>query len=286
MPIGPVVTRGYGSGGSVGGVVRRGYAGAAVPVAESSAGYIEKEAQKLVLGRKVELFEFDATSIDGSTLYRFCSSYKETGDITWQGQTFTPIPIAVSGVEKSSTGPFPTLTLRIDNIGRLPAAMIASLGDPLGAKVTRWLTLVDFLDGEPLADPNQHFPPEIFVVERKVFQTKLAVEFELSAEVDAEGVKLPFRLVLRDACTHIYRRWVVDDALPGGGSFDYTKATCPFVGSDDVEGGTETPYFEQNGDSTTEPARDICGKRLTDCTSRFVDDDLPFNGFPGVARIR
>ena len=286
MAISPVVTRGFGSGGSIGKVVRRGYSSAAHVVSASSLNYIEKDAQKLILGRKVELFEFDATSIDGSTLYRFCSSYKESADIVWQGEIFTKIPIVVSGVEKSSTGPFPTLNLRIDNIGLLPAAMIASLGDPLGAKVTRWLTFSDFLDDGPRADPNQHFPPEIFVVERKVYQTKLAVEFELSSSIDAEGVELPFRLVLRDACTHIYRRWVPDDSLPGAGAFDYTVATCPFAGSDDVEGGTETPYFKQNGDATTNPALDICGKRLTDCEKRFGKDDLPFNGFPGVARIR
>jgi lambda family phage minor tail protein L len=275
---------GFGPGASPANVVTFGFTSSASVTADSPIYNIEKESQKLLVGKKVELFEFDATNLDGSTLYRFCSSYKESGDVLWQGEIYTAIPIAVSGVEKSSTGPFPTLNLRIDNIGLLPAALIASLGDPLGATVTRWLTFSDFLDDGPRADPNQHYPPEIFVVERKVFQTKLAVEFELSASIDAEGVELPFRLVLRDACTHVYRRWD-DDSLPGG-AFDYSDATCPYAGSDGVPGDTESPYFKQNGDSTTEPILDVCGKRLTDCESRFGIDPLPFNGFPGVARIR
>lgn len=249
------------------------------------AEYIERDAQRLDVGTKVELFKFDATNLDGSTVYYFCSS-KQGTDILWKGNVHTQIPIQLSQNERSSTGPFPTLNLRISNVGLLPAAMINSLGDPLGATVTRWVTFSEFLDGAVRADPNAHFPPEIFIVERKIVQNEKYVEFELSSSVDAEGVELPFRTVIRDACTHIYRRWVAEDSLPGGGSFDYTKATCPYAGSDDIEGGTETPYFEVNGASTTEGSLDVCGKRLTDCEKRFGTKDLPFYGFPGVARIR
>jgi lambda family phage minor tail protein L len=242
--------------------------------------YINQEAQKLLPGKRVELFDFDATNLDGATYYRFCSSFRVSGgSVTWKGETYTAIPITATGFEENSKGPLPTPTLRIDNIGLLPAAIINSLGDPLGATVTRWVTFSDFLDDGATPDPNIHFLPHIFVIERKVSQTKISVEFELSAAIDAEGIQLPFRQVLRDVCTHRYRQW-------NGSSFDYTDATCPYAGSDLMEGGTETPYFEANGDTTTDPAKDVCGKKLSDCKLHFPGQNLPFWGFPGVARIR
>ena len=90
--------------------------------------------------------------------------------------------------------------------------------------------------------------------------------------MDQEGRKLPGRQVLKDACTHIYR-------FPDGmGDFDYTNATCPYVGTD---------YFEATGASTNDPALDKCGKKLSDCRLRFGQHGvLPTRAFPGVARVR
>tara|TARA_R110000824_G_scaffold153814_2_gene325550 strand:- start:618 stop:1370 length:753 start_codon:yes stop_codon:yes gene_type:complete len=247
---------------------------------------IAQESQRLLPGHRVELYELDATNIDGSTYYRFCSSVDQSGDILWRGETYTAIPIMATGFEANAKGPLPTPSLKISNVGLLPAAIINSLGDPLGATVTRWVTFSEFLDGGATPNPDVHFTPQIYVIERKSVQNKLMVEFELSASIDAEGIQLPKRQVLRDACTHRYRLWVANEALPGGGSFSYADATCPYAGSDDVQGGTETPYFRSTGASTSDGANDVCGKKLSDCKMRFVDKNLPFRGFPGVARIR
>jgi lambda family phage minor tail protein L len=249
--------------------------------------FIEAEFQKLSPGHRVELFDFDATSIDGSTFYRFCSSFDQAGDVVWQGNTYSAIQVEGSGWERSTQGPFPTPRLKISNIALLPSAIINTLGEPYGAIITRWVTFSDFLDGGSRENPDIYQPPEIFVVERLVTLTKFFVEFELSAKIDAEGEMLPRRLVLNNSCTHVYRIWREEDSLPGGGYFDYADpVTCPYAGSDDVPGGTETPYFKRNGDGTTLGEEDICGKKLSDCRARFGQNaELPYRGFPGVERI-
>ena len=88
--------------------------------------------------------------------------------------------------------------------------------------------------------------------------------------ITLEGLYLPARLVLRDHCQHSYRRW---DATEN--EFDYSKATCPYTGTD---------KFTAAGEQTQTASRDQCSRRLmTGCRKRFAGE-LPFLGFPGVAR--
>ncbi len=241
--------------------------------------------QQLSPGRLVELFDFDVSKLGGG-VYRFCSSFKETGDLTWRGMTYAPLPVIAEGFEVSGKGQLPKPTLKLSNVALVGSALISEFGDPLGAKVTRWLTFSEFLDGGAYADENQHFIPQIFVVERKKTQNAVMVEFELSASIDQEGRMLPGRQIVRNYCGHRYRRW---DAATG--QFDYVDATCPYAGSDSVEGGAgpETPYFDATGTPVAEnqPEKDTCGKKLSDCKLRFGRNaELPFRGFPGVGRIR
>lgn len=237
--------------------------------------------QQLAPGRLVELFDFDATNL-GGIQYHWCSAFKETGDIVWRGITYARLPIIADGFEVSGKGQLPKPTLKISNIALLASAMINEIGDPLGATVTRWLTFSQFLDGGQSADANQHFIPQIFVVERKKSQDEIGVEYELSASIDQEGRMLPGRQIVRNYCGHRYRRW--EATL---GAFDYSQATCPYAGSDNAQGGTEGPYFDQTDAAVADPSDDSCGKRLASCKCRFgANSALPFRGFPGAGRIR
>ncbi len=241
--------------------------------------------QQLSPGRLVELFDFDATKLGGGA-YHFCSSFTEAGGLTWRGRVYSPLPVIAEGFEVSGKGQLPKPTLKFSNVALIGSAMINEIGDPLGAKVTRWLTFSEFLDGGAYADGNQHFIPQIFVVERKKAQTALLVEYELSASIDQEGRMLPGRQIVRNYCGHRYRRW---DKTTG--QFDYTEATCRYGGSDKIKGGggPESPYFNAVGEQVPDgqPELDVCGKKLSDCKLRFGRNaDLPFRGFPGVGRIR
>lgn len=242
-----------------------------------------EDQQSLLPGRLVELFDFDLSSIPGETaVYRWCSSFKESGDITWQGNIYTPLPIQASGFETVSKGTLPTPTLRLANAKLVPSAIINDIGDPLGAKVTRWRVHEKYLDGNTLANPNEHYPVDIFQVERKKSENQLFVEFELSSYLDKEGIRLPRRPVLRNACLQRYR--VYDSAT---GDFDYSEVTCPWVGKSASESG---PFFNED-DEVVMASEDKCGKRLKSCRIRHDagdPDPLPIPGwfFPGAGRIR
>ncbi|MCH9665873.1 MAG: phage minor tail protein L [Gammaproteobacteria bacterium] len=238
------------------------------------------DSQRLDPGRRIELFDFDATSLGGGTFF-WISGFQEPLAVSWRGNSYTPLPISAEGFVTSGAGSQPTPTVTISNVLLLPATIINSLGDPLGAKLTRWVTLATYLDDGATPDPNQHYVPQIFVVERKTEQNKLSVAFELSSSLDQEGRMLPGRQILRDTCTHRYRLYNAET-----GTFDYTRATCPYVGSDDVPGGVEAPFFTPNGSSTADPSADSCGKKVRDCRLRFEEKPLPYRGFPGVSRIR
>jgi phage-related protein len=48
------------------------------------------------LDAAVELFDLDATPLGGS-LYHFVSSSLSDGDVTWQSNTYTPVPFEATG---------------------------------------------------------------------------------------------------------------------------------------------------------------------------------------------
>lgn len=216
----------------------------------------------------VELFEIDATVL-GSTFYRWTPGTVGDAPVVYRGLTYTPWPIEAEGFEWNGRGPFPTPIVRVSNIKGYVRALVIGFGDLLGAKVTRLRTFARFLDGQPGADPEAFFPPDIFYVERKRGDDPEQVEWELASIIDQEGVELPGRQALKNICTHTYRRWT-------GTAFDYSKATCPYTGTD---------YFMADGTSTLNPALDKCGKKLGDCIARFLDAPLPTRAFPGMQRV-
>jgi lambda family phage minor tail protein L len=155
--------------------------------------------------------------------------------------------------------------------------MVIETGDLTGATVTRIRTFKKFLDGQPDADPDAHFEPDIYRVDRKSAHIPgVSVEFELASIIDQRGRELPAYVCMRDYCPLIYRRWT-------GTEFDYSKATCPYVGFDGNPPATAGAFFRRDGTSTVNPAEDKCGKRLSDCVDRFGDRPLPYGGFPGMA---
>ena len=113
--------------------------------------------------------------------------------------------------------------------------------------MTRWRTFKHYLDGESQADPDQHYPPDIFVVNRKAEQTARVVIFELSNPLDQTSKMLPGRVAQKRYCPWRYRSYD-----PVAADFEYDFAECPYTGSD---------YYTETGDVTTID-KDKCGKRL------------------------
>lgn len=238
---------------------------------------IDRVVQQPDVGARIELFDLDMTSLGGDVLHftasgtRQVSTANPQGFIRWRGEAYTPMPVQATGFEVNGRGALPRPRLKVANINRVFSSLIIEFNDGLGAKLTRWRTFEKFLDDGDEPDQDAHFPVDVYVIERKSAQNKVFVEWELSAAMDQEGRMLPGRQVIRDYCDHTYRRW-------DGAAFDYTNATCPYVGDS---------FFTSAGVATPEPSLDRCSKQLvTGCRKRFGQSPLPTGAFPGVARVR
>jgi len=229
---------------------------------------ISSDVQSSSPGKLVHLFDIDASAIGGE-VYRFVKGTDGNEHVVWRGDTYMPLDFEAEGFEQSAQGALPRPKIRVSHLSTALLGAVVSLGDLLGATVTRWRTFSKYLDNGSQPDPNSHFAPDIYKIDRKSAQNKVFIEWELAASIDQEGKKLPGRQVLRDTCTHTYRRWT-------GTAFDYSAATCPY---------TDPNYYNPLGEDC-EVSQDDCGKRLSDCKLRFGHAPLPTRAFPGVGRSR
>lgn len=230
---------------------------------------LSADAQSLAPGDVVVLFDIDTAPLGGSDVWYLCAGTINGALPAWRGHIYTPFPLEASGFEWAGRGALPKPRLTVGNVAGLLLPAVIQYNDLVGARVTRWKTLVKYLDGQPAADPNSCFIPDIYFIDRKSQQTKGLIEFELAAALDQQGVMLPRRQLIRDNCSETYRRW-------NGTAFVY--GTCPYAGA---------ARFTSKDAPTVDPAADRCSKRLTGCQARFgTANELPFSGFPGISRTR
>lgn len=229
---------------------------------------ISSDIQSLEPGNRVALFELDATSI-GADILRF-HAHLQSGPIFWQGNQYDPWPIECDGFSRNS-GQTPTPSLRVANIDGTITALCLAFDDLVGSRLTRRQTLAQYLDAEnfggvnPTADPNEHFPDEIWYIDRKAIENNELVQFELASVADLNGIQLPRRQIIANACG-----WI----LSGG----YRGPYCGYVGP---------PVADINDQPTSDPSKDVCGGRLSSCKLRFgANEELPYGGFPASGMIR
>lgn len=226
-----------------------------------------EELAKINPSAIIELFELrlDSTLHGSSDVYRFHSGSNADidGNIVFNSQTYTRIPVKAEGFEYSNTGTLPRPTLSISNLdGTMTTLLLlvnaTTAGNDLGgAEVRRIRTLKKYLDGESAADPNARWPEERWFVDRKAFESRDQVTFELASKFDLAGQKIPKRQVIANVCQWKYR-----------------SSECSYTGSN---------YFDVNGNSVGSLAEDVCGKRVSSCKLRFGDTaELPFGSFPGA----
>lgn len=219
---------------------------------------------KLNPGARIVLYTLEYNGV--ST--RFHSGVNEFGSsIIWQGKAYNKFPIKADGFERNSTGTLPRPRLVVANISGVISVINKSNEDLVGAKVTRHITFVKYLDainfinGNPTADSEAEFPPEIWYIDRKVNENPVSVEWELTAPWDVVGIKLPRRQFIANSCVWKYR-----------------GAECGYAGD---------PVADELDNPTFDPLKDRCSKKLSACKLRFGENNqLPFGGFPSVGLIR
>lgn len=145
----------------------------------------------------VEFYTLDLNRIGGS-VYRFTPNGAPAGFVVWQGQQYFSLPIMTQGWDISGDGSPPRPTLALSNVGHVVLAQVATLGDLVGATLTRHRTFERFIDGAPEADSNAFLPPDIFVIEQLVEHSPTSMSWQLASVIDRLGMKLPRRQVLKD----------------------------------------------------------------------------------------
>lgn len=220
---------------------------------------ISQDIQKLDPGAQVTLFELDMTALGGTVVYFHAGTDGSRAPIVWQGNTYSPWPVLAEGFEYNGRGQLPVPHLKVSNIARTMTALNIAYDDLIGAKVTRRRTLAKYLDGQPEADPDEHYPDDVYYVERKVSSNRALVDYELSSIMDVEGLMLPKRQVQRNLC-----------------GWQYRSAECSYAGG---------PVAKIDDTATSDSALDNCSRKVSGCKLRFGDKGpLPYGGFPSVSR--
>lgn len=197
------------------------------------------------------------------------SEGRGVGAVTFAGQAYTAFPLLIESISWTARGPRPRPRVTIPDIDSYATQLLLGYQQMLGCPVRRVRVFAANLDGGSDPDTTSFFGPETWYVDRVARHLPGEVlVLELADPLDLQGKMLPGRQVIRDVCTHIYRRWT-------GTSF--AAGTCPYAGGS---------YWKADGTGTVVPAEDVCGKRLSDCKKRFPGQPLPTRAFPGVSKYR
>lgn len=212
----------------------------------------------------------DSTNITSDSMLVSADKVFDNGDekvwfrnIIWQGQTFEPMALEVSGLEMRSDGKAsaPTLSMA-NNIGGIQNAVSAyclQFGDFAGARLKVITTLAKYLDaenfsaGNPLA--SNEAKEQLWYIEQKTSENANAVTFELSNPIDFEGLKIPVRQISN------YCHWCAMG--------NYRGEECQYTGA---------AMFTDKDEPTDNPALDRCSGRLSSC--RIRNNEIRFGGFP------
>ncbi len=220
----------------------------------------------LELSARIEMFVIDGTSLGGEVLRFHAGTNKLSQPLVWQEEVYSPLDIEADGFEASAQGPAARPKLRVSNVFGLVGLLLAQFGGLEGAVVTRKVTLARFLDAEnfpggvnPEANPDEHYPDEVWIVDRVSRDDGVVVEWELSSPLDLEGVTVPARTCDPLVCKAGYR-----------------SADCGYTGG---------PVAKADDTPTSVLAEDECGLLLSSCKLRF-GKVLPFGGFPGAGLVR
>jgi len=207
----------------------------------------------------IELFELRPTlELHGTTaVTRWHAGVNEsvTGNIVWNGNAYTRLPVKADGFEFTSTGALPRPTLTVANnfpvfAGSMTALLIdvnqTTPGNDLGgAEIRRIRTLKKFLDGESGADPYATWPEERWFIDRKSSENRDTVTFELTSKFDLANTFIPKRQLIANIC-----QW------------EYRSSECSYTGAN---------YFDADDNVAGSLAADRCGKRLDSCAKRFAN---------------
>ena len=171
--------------------------------------------QPAVTSNLVELYEVEKPNgsfayithgedSDGSNLQMY--DYDSNSTL----RTYSPLSIAAGGFETKVTGAIARPSFTVSNVGTTFSTLVGTSDFDLliGKKVIRRLTLKKYLQGES-GDPGSgntpiEFTRQVWTISRIVEKDAVQISFELSAPFDLQGVQIPAREIVSNACPWEY----------------------------------------------------------------------------------
>ena len=172
---------------------------------------VSPELQSLEPSAIIELFKFSFDKnvntftteqiANGDDVYYYHAGTNEIKtNIIFNGQSYTPLPVKVTGFNKTTKGTLPRPKFEIANTDNAISALLI-LYNPLHAELLRIKTCKKFLDAVNFtsgsnsnADPTAIFEADDrWYVDRVVSENPNTVVFELTGKIDMTNLRLPKR---------------------------------------------------------------------------------------------
>lgn len=223
---------------------------------------IKADAHKLSPPARVDLFSVDLNPIGvGQVFYFYPGTDSDSQHVVFQGNTYAPWYVVISGIDKRGNGSSPRPTLQLGNPGGYVSDLCRTYQDLVGASFRRRQTLSVYVEGN-IAE----YRDEYYLIERRAEETNETVKFELASPLDFLNKQLPGIVAIATGCPHRYK-----STANGSG--------CSWPGTNAAK------WFDSLGNSVGSSALDNCGKRLSDCKLRFgANAQLDYGGNPGLGR--
>ena len=172
-------------------------------------GKVQKQAVSSAL---ISLYE--VTLSDSDTVYFYNGLDENLQSVEFDGNTYLPLPILSEGFDIESGGMYSRPTITIGNVTSVFSDSLLegqSFEDLISKRITRRTTLAEYLG----IASSIEFPSTVYVIDRIKEKSAIAVTLELSVPFDLQGIKLPFRVVLKDTCPWRYKEATNDSEASG-----------------------------------------------------------------------
>ncbi len=223
---------------------------------------LNKDIHTLSPSAWIDLFSVDLNAIGiGQVYYFYAGADANSQPVTYQGNTYTPWPLQITGIDKRGTGSSPRPSIELSNANRFITDLCAQYQDMVGATVRRRRTLANYVTNN-IAE----YADDYYLIEQRVNESIETVKFDLSSPLDFLDKQLPGMIAIATGCPHRYK------STQGGSG-------CSWPGTNPAL------WFDRFGASVSSASLDVCGKRLTDCKLRFgANNPLDYGGNPGLGR--
>ena len=223
---------------------------------------ISEEIQLLAPSAEIELFVLTYTAtvngIDQTLRYHAGTNEVKT-DIVFGGNTYSAVPAEVTGFDSTTQGTLPRPKFKVANVNNAISAFI-QLYNPLQGKVQRIKTCKKFLDAANFssgtndsADPTAIFKTDdIWYIDRISQENPEFVEFELSAKINLQNLRIPKRQITEHC------------------PWEYRGTECGYKGNKCF---TVDDQLITSGSLATKLSQDRCGHKYSSCLKRFPNGD-------------